>query len=96
MRIGNIVCRPSCCGDSGVTRTPATAPIAPETPQPSMSTRPVRTPLSAADSGALATARMCRPSVVRLNSRNISPTTASTTSQTPRPSKYSRAPPMAT
>ena len=63
--------------------TPPSAPIAAAMPQLTISTVLVRMPTSLALSALLATARIARPSLVLLNSRNSSAVITSTSTRTP-------------
>src|SRR5919109_328095 len=77
----------------GATSTPASAPSAAASPQPSISIRPTRTPTSPLDSGLSAAARMASPILVRWKSRNRRPTTPSSTATIPTDSTVNRTPP---
>ncbi|MDT4885006.1 hypothetical protein FQZ97_1211960 [compost metagenome] len=75
MSTGNIDDRPSCPGGTrGTSSGPASAPTAADIPHDRVSTRPTRTPHSAAESGFVATARICRPMLVLLK-KSVSPAT---------------------
>src|SRR5207248_10280120 len=65
---------------AGATIMPATAPIAPASPQPSASIQPTRMPTSRLDTGFCAAARIASPSGVKRKNTNSS---ASTTMVTP-------------
>ncbi len=62
----------------GETSTPASAPNSPASAQPSVSTRPIRTPSSRATAGLNAVARSRRPTGVYLNTAASNSAAAST------------------
>ncbi|MCY1244783.1 hypothetical protein D9M72_578800 [compost metagenome] len=67
----------------GATIMPATAPIAPAKPHPSISMRLTGTPSSRAESAFSAAARMARPNGVSLRNANSTATIASVTAMAP-------------
>src|SRR5581483_6366285 len=67
----------------GAASTPATAPRAAASPQPTASIAPTRTPTSRASTGLTAAARRPSPSFVRVKRRPTSATTTSETAITP-------------
>ncbi len=68
---------------TGATIIPATAPIAPARPQPSISMRPTLMPTSRDEAAFCAAARIARPSGVKRKKENSAATTISVMTMAP-------------